>query len=205
LAPLALIDWLSHWLASWNRITARFVPLDDERLQRELLDPAARLVHLLPEGAAYLAQVRRWGEAARTLPVASVATHNDLTMQNLLWHPPNPPAVLDWEAARPDGLPLVDFFYAAVDAYSQAGRPADRVRVFQSCFGSAGDVTPSLTPLLERVREATATSPAAARVSFHACWIGHAVDEVEKHPEATSRPFLAIVRALSASSAGRSG
>ena len=70
--------------------------------------------------------VPRWNapagllDAVRSVP--SVLQHNDLGTWNVVFAGPGRFTVLDWESARPAGLPLWDLLYFAVDALGQLDR-----------------------------------------------------------------------------------
>jgi aminoglycoside phosphotransferase (APT) family kinase protein len=195
--PLEILGRLTTWLAAWNRSSAAVEVLDQRRLENELLAPLARLAPLLlHSGSQYLERVHRLAADALGSPMPLVAVHNDLTMQNVLLEPASPLGVIDWEAARKDGLPLADFYYAAVDVFAQEVGGLDRMRAFLTCFGPTAARAKSVFPLGEEIRQAAQLSSVLVPICFHACWIRHAANEAEKHPHAAVRPFLEIVRWL---------
>jgi aminoglycoside phosphotransferase (APT) family kinase protein len=169
--------------------------LDRDWLARELIEPGTRVASQLASGAAYLEWLRDAGNAALGAPMPRVATHNDLTTHNVLLHAGSAPAILDWEAARPDGVPLSDFFYAVADAVGTAeGEDADAS--FLHCFRTGSAIGEQVRLASERLRRASGLEAALVPICFHACWIHHAANELRKEPEASGRPFLRIVSRL---------
>lgn len=189
-----LLGRLAAWLEAWNRATLRVEPLDPEALEREVLRPLALLAPLLPDGAAYAARVRSLCARLAGTPLPRVAAHGDLTMHNVLLDGAAP-GVVDWEAARPDGWPLADLEYAAVDAAAAAGGYRDRTGAWAACFRGGGAWAPEVGRLRARAAEALEVPPAFAALCRHACWLHHAANEhVAAGPG--SRPFLGVLRAV---------
>jgi hypothetical protein len=104
--------------------------------------------------------------------------------------------VVDWEDAREQGLPLVDFYYAAVDAAAAANRYANRLAAFREQFGDgAGSFSPA-RELERRLVAALGLRPEVVELAFHACWIQHADAEQRATREPGRRPFLEILRSV---------
>ncbi len=186
---------LTDWLESWNRATVVPGVLERDWLERELLEPGTRVASQLVSGADYLDRLRESGNAALGRPMPRVATHNDLTTHNVLLDAGSLPAVLDWEAAGPDGVPLADFFYAAVDGVA-AAEGGDAEAAFLRCFQTEGPIGEQVRLAGERLRRALGLEAALVPLCFHACWIHHAANELRQEPQGTSRPFLRIVGRL---------
>jgi aminoglycoside phosphotransferase (APT) family kinase protein len=192
-----LIERLAGWLEAWNRATAAPGILDQKWIEVELLAPARRIAPLLGAGTVYLAWLRELASAhlGRSLP--RVAAHNDLTMNNVLLAGDGLPGIIDWEAARADGIPLSDCFYLAVDALTAEGRAGDRAGAFSACFS---EVSPESVAVMRRVKSiarAVQLPEAMMPICFHACWIQHAANELEKRPQAPVKSFLGLVERLS--------
>src|SRR5207302_1122894 len=109
------------------------------------------------------------------------------TMANVLLGRRGGIGIVDWDTVRADGLPLVDFLYAAVDAHAAADRYRDPAASFDACVAS-----PEVEAHRARLAAALGLEPAVAELCFDACWLGHAANE-SKRPEGT-RPFLRIAR-----------
>jgi hypothetical protein len=194
----ALQARLARWLESWSRLTARPQPLEAARLAADLIAPAELLAPLITDGGEYVDWLaERSAELAGTT-VPLVSAHNDLTMANVLVAGSGSLGVVDWEAARADGLPLTDFFYSAADAAAAGSRYDDRTAAFVDCFGPEGCRSAALGELEESLRRALGLTPPVAQLCFHACWLHHGANEHRavgrEGRESTARPFLEIVR-----------
>jgi hypothetical protein len=170
----AVTDWLERWHGS----TARPATVSPDLLERELFEPLAEIEARLPDAAAY----RDW-LAVRCAAVAGseiqlVATHNDLTMWNVLLERQRAIGVLDWAEAADGGLPLTDFFYALVDAASACGGSASRLDALRSCFDAVGSRADAVATLRERLRGRLRLAPELVELAFHACWLRHARNEL---------------------------
>jgi Phosphotransferase enzyme family len=190
---LAVLTEIAAWLKEWNRSTVVSGVLDRRRLVNDLLAPAEQVAPFLTAGAGHVSWLRELGAAALGRPLSTVAAHNDLTMQNVLLEAGMSPAVIDWESASEDGLPLADFFYAAVDVFLAADRIADRKAAFLACFSRGAPRAESVARLGDEIRQAVELPVSLVPICFHACWVRHAADESEQIPDARDRPFLAIV------------
>jgi hypothetical protein len=163
-------EQLAAWLAEWNARTAVERTLTADVLQAELPDPDL---------------AARW----RTLEgvrAPAVAVHQDLTMTNVLVEDDRL-GVVDWGSARTQGLPLVDFFYTAVDARAAADRYTDRVAALHACFAPDGDWFTRVATLEHRLRQRLDISAELADLAFHACWAQHAANETRRRE--TGRDF----------------
>ena len=190
-SSLALLHEVGKWLQAWHRATARSESLTNERWESDLTRYAEALAPHLEQGPTYLGWLRQRASGLVDRPIAYVAAHGDLTMDNILLGP-GPLGIIDWEFARPNALPLADFFYAAVDAVA-AGRRTDAVEAFKTCFVSAGAIAQAVREHTRALMEAARMDRTMLPVCFHACWLRHAAHEREKKPEADRKPFLEIV------------
>ena len=123
----------------------------------------------------------RWN--ARTAVVRKdarlVAVHQDLTMANVLVDDDRL-GIVDWASARPEGLPLMDFFYAALDARAAVDGYRDRSAAFRQCFMHGGDWYDLVAGLERRVAEELSLARDAADLAFHECWRHHAANEARR-------------------------
>jgi hypothetical protein len=189
-----LMEQLACWLERWNRSTKVVKSLDRERLNRDLLAPAARLAPLLQGGDQYRDWLaRRFGPLAKC-SVPLVATHNDLTMWNVLLDKQGRLAIIDWETASEEAFPLVDLFYAVTDAMAATQNYTNRLKVFEACFAPHGVFTPAVKHLQMRFRRAFEIPNDVAELCFHICWLHHAVNEHDISRPSDPRPFLQIVQ-----------
>jgi hypothetical protein len=190
------MECVTGWLERWNRSTATIRPLAHGLLERELMAPAVLLAPLLEQGEDY----RNWLAMRCALIVGAqvplVATHNDLTMWNVLLDTQGNLGVVDWEAGREEVLPLVDFFYAATDIVAGAQGYRNRLAAFEACFAPEGIYAPAVTRLLKRLKEIIQIPTKVIDLCFHACWLHHAVNEHYTSERADPRPFLQIVQWL---------
>jgi hypothetical protein len=192
----SLLRQLGEWLEAWSRATCRPQPVDGALLDTWILNPSRRLAGQLEDGRGYVAWLEARGEAlvGRSVPV--VATHNDLTMANVLMQSEGKLGVVDWEAASAGGLPLRDFLYAAVDATAAREGYRDRPGAFDRCFGGGGGGL--LGEILARLRRAIDLPDDFATLAFHGCWLQHAEDERRKRVPGEALPFLGFVRRAAA-------
>ena len=197
--PNSFLDTMERlvvWLERWNVATLTIRPLDRELLDREILAPAALLAPLLERGKEYQDWLTMRCAMVRGLRVPFVATHNDLTMWNILLDEQGGLGVVDWESAREEGFPLADFFYAVTDAVAAAQGYSDRPQAFLACFTPNGAYAPAVRRFLRRLRNSVEISDDIADLCFHACWLHHAANEHRFSGSSAPRPFLKIVQSL---------
>lgn len=189
---------LSTWLEAWHQNSVQRSPLTSAECEEMILGPARALAEGLHFGPEYLA----WLEDACSRLVGSevpwVNTHNDLTMANVLRDQEGRFYVVDWEVARPRGLPMADFWYSVCDAATAFG-PHDRATMFNHCFLKGGTFSALVAPHDHRLREIVGGPPEWLELCFHACWLQHAVNEQMQMLADEDSPFLAIVNALASS------
>jgi hypothetical protein len=191
--PEAVIAGLVEWLVKWSQATLRPARLDGDWTERRLVGPATALREELPE--SYLAWLRFEAGAALGEPMPAVATHGDLTMSNVLLAGASL-GVVDWEAAEPEGVPLRDLLYAAVDATAAREGYRDRLAAFERCYPPRRSAPDPLGAGLDRLRREAGLTDRTATLCAHACWLQHAADERAKRGPEDARPFLSIVRHL---------
>lgn len=200
----ALQGRLAHWLERWSQLTAHREPLGAARLDADLIAPAKLLAPFIPNGSDYVSWLGERSAELTGTAVPLVSAHNDLTMANVLVAGSGSLGVVDWEAARADGLPLTDFFYSAADAAAAASRYDDRTAAFVDCFGPTGNRSAALGELETSLRRALGLSPAVAQLCFHACWLHHGANEHRAvGSDSRARPFLEIVRWVAGHRASR--
>jgi aminoglycoside phosphotransferase (APT) family kinase protein len=171
-------------------------PLDRQFLDRELLKPAVLLAPILEQGNAYFHWLNHLSSTLAGIPTVLVATHNDLTMWNLLLDEQEGLGVIDWESANAEGLPFVDFFYAIVDAITIAKTSGDRLLAFKECFATGGTYESMMRRSLAELRRVIQISDERVGLYFHACWLHHAANEYRSTGESDERPFLQLVQWL---------
>ena len=191
-----ILERLVSWLESWNRSTRTTMPLEVELLEREILAPAALVGAQLDASAEYQQWLKMTCCAQARTAIPLVTTHNDLTMWNLLLGVDDQLGVLDWESARENDLPFVDFFYAVTDAVAIARGFKERSKTFEVCFVAGGAYEHMVEQLLVRLRRAINVPDELVELCFHACWLHHAANEHRATQPSDPRPFLKIVQWL---------
>jgi hypothetical protein len=193
LDPGELHARLGAWLERWSRDAARQRPLGQADVDRFVLSPAGRLAGA---NRAYLDYLTALCTRALGSSCSFVPTHGDLTAANVLVGRDHDLGILDWEEAAEEGLPLMDFLYAAADAVAAVDGYRDRVQAFRSCFSPAGVHTASIEGLRSRLARALAIDDAVQEVCFHACWLHHASNEHARSAGSPSGPFVTIVQVI---------
>jgi hypothetical protein len=189
----AVLHAVADWLLAWNRATAGSSRATAALLERRLLGPAERIAAAVPATARHAASMRALAERLDGAPLVTVAAHRDLTMSNVLVGSTGL-GVVDWEAAGADDLPLLDLWYALADGVARA-RGVDHRHAVASLRAAATTLPAGLAALPARHAAALGLSADQARLGFHACWLGHADDELSR---GTPGPFLAVVEAIAA-------
>ena len=187
---------IADWLEAWNRATVIPTRLTHQQLYEHVLQPAAALAAYLPEGRAYCRWLEQRTHALLDTTMPMVATHNDLTASNIMVNEQGRLRIVDWETARLRGLPLVDFWYAAVDAVVATGLAGNRVQAFKHCFHSQDPGAELIERLQKRLVDALQVPPACVELAFHACWLHHAANELQQ-PARSYQPFVDIVKHIS--------
>lgn len=188
-----LMERVADWLKCWN-LETRVVRFPKRDLMEELLAAADFLAPRVEPGIEY----RNWLTrkcAGLQVPVPLVATHNDLTVWNILVDEQGRLGIVDWEAAREEFFPLVDFYYVMLDAVVTA-RHMKRVEAFRACYAPGGAYTHIVDGILDRMKKSLQISPDWAEVSLHACFLHHAANEARAAGAGDPRPFMEIVEWL---------
>ena len=186
------------WLERWEAGTARHHRLSSTELEREVMAPGEVIAPLLAGGADYLTALRERCARLAGASVPLVASHNDLTMWNVLVDRKGGIGVVDWEAAEEATLPLKDFFYATVDAVAATHGYRDRPAAVRDCFAPEGERAALVAELHGRIAASVGVDAELSAVSLHACWLGHAVNEHRFALPSEGRPFLEVVEWLAA-------
>jgi hypothetical protein len=187
----AFLSELTGWLQRWNVATAAPRPLGRPELDRAILAP----LHALQLGDERRRRLEELCARAEGKVVPLVAAHHDLTTANVLVG--ESLGIVDWDAAEAAALPLTDFFYAAADARAAADGFRDRVGAFARTFAADGTPAPDVEPLQARLVAALGLDPHVVRLSFHACWLRHAANELA---QSGPGPFGEIARRVAAAS-----
>jgi hypothetical protein len=191
---LECIEKVVYWLEQWNRATIVIESLTYERLNRELLAPAALLAPLLHQGEEYRDWLTERCAIALGTPMPHVATHNDLTMWNVLLDEQGRIGVVDWEMGVEKGFAMVDFFYAVTDAVAAVEGYTDRLRAFEACFAQGGAWAHVVAHFQNRLSRIIQIPADMADLCFHACWLHHAANEHRSSKNSNPKPFLKIMQ-----------
>ncbi len=113
--------------------------------------------------------------------------------------------IVDWETGEESTLPLKDFFYAAGDAVAATARYSDRLAAVRDCFAAGGAHVRAIGRLQSSLVDALLVPAPVVELSFHSCWLGHAVNEGSKAGRGDPRPFRDIVQWLARREAGATG
>jgi hypothetical protein len=171
------------------------VPLSYERLHRAAIVPARLLAPQLPGGTDYLAWLEARCADLAGRPAPLVATHNDLTMWNILLDARGSLGVVDWELARQSDLPLSDFSYAIADTVAAAEGYRDRPAAFARCL-PGGDLAGLVARLGRRLCAELSLPGELATLCLHAGWLRHAANEQAKKRPGEPHPTLEILGML---------
>jgi hypothetical protein len=185
-----------HWLDHWHRTTAILQPLTWEQIEQALLVPLDRLAASVKNADRYRERLVTQGQTIVGYPIPMVASHNDLTMANILLDEHNHLGLVDWETGCPESWPLTDFHYAVTDAVRIAANCSNWLEAFKTCYAQDGAYKALVAAWQERLQSIIGLSSDFAEFCFHACWLHHASNENEViHPE-EPRPFFEIVQWL---------
>jgi aminoglycoside phosphotransferase (APT) family kinase protein len=194
--PADLQAQLTAWLARWGHLSAQGRPLHIEDFEQRILSPAQQLAPLLIDYARYDQYLRALCSKAVGAACPLVSGHNDLTAANVLLDERGDLAIVDWEEASTDSLPLMDFFYAAVDAVAATESYADRPGAFASCFTAGGAHAQFVADLQSRLAQELGVDDIAQEACFHACWLHHAANEARRSAHPDAGPFVTILRTI---------
>jgi len=185
---------VTAWLERWNLSTRFMRCLDSNFVDQELLTPAATLAPVIENGGEYRSWLaERCAMIDATVPL--VAAHGDLTMWNILLDTSGSLSVVDWEAARENSFPLVDFFYAMTDAVVMA-RSYGRGKALRECFMPSGVYEREVKNLLIQVVRTVEIPRGFSDLCLHACFLRHAVNERQMSEPGEGQPFLKTVQWL---------
>ena len=183
-----ILERVTSWLEAWNRATRIEGGVNGAEIARSLL-PGLRD----PAYSAWLAQRL----CAMTHVAPSVATHNDLTMWNVLIDGAGRLGVVDWAEACDAGVPLADWWYALLDA-AVISRRITRVAAMAALFGVHSVQSTAAAQHTARLIRAMALSPSMAEACLHATFVGHAANEARDGVRPGPNTFQGVVDWLAA-------
>ena len=197
-----VLERVVDWLVRWHELTRAATPFTRLQLDHELVRPASDLAAVVDGGGTYADWLAGLCAAAEGRPMPRVTVHNDLTMWNVLLDDADGLAVVDWEGAAESGLPLCDFYYAAVDAVAAVGGYSSRLAAFEDCFAPEGEHAPTVTRLRARLLDVLGLTSEQAELCFHACWLRQATDPRRAERPSDREPFLQIVARVAQDATG---
>jgi hypothetical protein len=183
-----IMEQLVSWLERWGLRSRRLAYADADRLNREILAPAAALASTLDVGREYLGWLRARVDTALGEVLPFVAAHNDLSMTNVLFDGTSRPGVIDWERATPSGLPLTDYFYAAADALAATQAYRRRAHAFRIAFDPSTNHGRLVDRHARRLAKTLDLSVSMTELLMHATLLHHAANEQARN-RTDSRPF----------------
>jgi hypothetical protein len=184
-------EHVATWLAKWNLLTATRVDAPIALLERLVRAPAALVANAAPDLVDYADDILALARRVERRPLVVVATHNDLTMANVLLDGRRL-SILDWEEAQPTGLPLTDLWYALVDALARA----QRVTHAEAMLAYNRRAPCRVLDAAEKHAAALGVNDDQTKLAFHATWLHHAANEVRRG--SVGGPFLGALRAVAA-------
>ena len=191
-----IITKMVGWLERWHIATVNVQRLEGGRLEQDIFTPIEELTPFLPNAEEYRDWLTSRVQAATGISLPFVATHNDLTMANVLMAEHNHLGVVDWETGTEESWPLVDFYYAVTDAIRIVEGHTQWVEAVKNWYQPDGRYTQEVCCWEERLRSAIGVSADWAELCFHACWLHHASNEHRASRPGDPRPFLQIVQWL---------
>ena len=184
---------VAGWLLRWNIATASRVAEGLPALAQTVVEPLRRVREAGFVSESYFGAIMVLAGQVQRRGTVSVSAHNDLTMANVLAGDSGL-SIIDWEEGRTEGHALGDLWYMLADAVARA-HDISHERAVEALVMASPLVPPGLARLPAQHAARMGLSGLEARLAFHACWLGHADDELRRGSE--NRPFTAIVRALS--------
>lgn len=191
-----ILTKLVAWLERWHFASVKVRPLNTKQLERDFFSPIKTLAPLLENADGYRDWLTERLQAAVGSSIPFVASHNDLTMANVLVAVHDRLGVIDWETGMAESWPLVDFYYSVTDAVRIVQGYTDWLDAFRACYEQKGSYTSDVNRWEQRLRSAIKLSSDLAELCFHACWLHHASNEHLVSRPGDPRPFLQIVQWL---------
>ena len=189
-----MLERIAAWLLRWGAESAQRREITRADVEARVLGPAREVARVAPV-PGYVDYLVRLSAKLVGLPMPFVAAHNDMTTSNILVLDEDPRlGIVDWEDARAEWLPLTDFFYASADVAASVGDTDGngRVRAFVECFTPEGAAHALVSRLRADLASALAVDRSVVELSFHACWLHHAVHELRHEAPDGSGPFATI-------------
>ena len=180
-----LVDWTTGLgartavLAAPGEVASRLEPVLEDVLRRGASQEERRV---LPEAVAALG-------GATDLPL--VLEHGDLGVWNVLVRLDGRPAVLDWEAGGPRGMPLWDLLYLLRSyAASSARAGADRTSVVLDLLAGRPPLGDCFVGATGQYASALRLDPSVLVPLLLTCWMHRAQKEASRREDGPYRRLL---------------
>jgi hypothetical protein len=190
-----VLERLFDWLLGWNRRTCKYQAAGAELVEQAILSPARQLARFLRGGDRYLGWLEQHCTQIKGL-FPLVTAHNDLTMWNILIEAGSL-GVVDWEEARQEYFPLVDFYYALTDALLVSRKARSRQKACEAWLAPWGAFHHLARRFFPRFQEALAIPQAYADLCLHICFLRHAINELGGNQPGVTQPFFQTLEWLS--------
>jgi hypothetical protein len=150
--------------------------------RRLVEEPLARFERSFGPALPGLAtQARARLESLPDLPL--VPEHRDCSPWNVILSPSGAPALLDWESAEPEGLPLLDLVYFLANSAFVLDRAFERGttrRSYANLLDPASDRGAVATECIAAYAEGVGLDPGCAGPLRLLCWLVHSRSEFER-------------------------
>ena len=177
----SVLDWFVQLGATTADHSAATSQKAAEVLQT-LLDRFNEIYHLTTEQKAFLSeQLAIIAHNHRSFPL--VFQHGDPGTWNIMATPGQSVALLDWEAAEPQGIPLWDLFYFMRSYCVGAARTQgihDRLQGFTKLFLADTPLSRVMLDTMERYSTRIGLESALIEPLFYLCWVHRALKEATR-------------------------
>ncbi|MEZ4663919.1 MAG: aminoglycoside phosphotransferase family protein [Caldilineaceae bacterium] len=177
----AAIDWLTDMaIKTVNPIGH---PQDVGGVLRQLFEQFDEIYQLKSEQRTFLANQIARIEQSRA-PVPLVFQHGDPGTWNMLATPGGRVAILDWEAAEANGMPLWDLFYFLRSYTVGAARAHDSIAGFRQQIFNDTPLRRLFSAATTRYCQQIGLDLRLVEALFYTCWMHRALKESTRLPAA---------------------
>lgn len=190
-----------HFLSTLGRATAdstAAAPYQVAEALETLFNRFQAIYQLTPPQITFLAaQIQQLRTSAAAFPL--VFQHGDPGPWNMMVTPSGQVAVLDWEAAEPQGIPLWDLFYFlrsyALDI-ARAGGVTDGLQGYKQQFLADTPLSRLVVETVQEYCQAIGLAESLVLPLFYTCWMHRALKEATRLPvnKVDSGRFVNLLR-----------
>jgi hypothetical protein len=181
----AVIEWLID-LGAATADSAVATPAQVADVLEELLTRFMAIYRLAPKQIAFLRdQIRRVACSQQPFPL--IFQHGDPGTWNIIITKDERVALLDWEAAEPQGMPLWDLFYFLRSYCTGAARKQgirDSLKGFEHLFLSESPFNSLVVEATRRYCQQTKLAERLVEPLFYTCWLHRALKQATHLPSA---------------------